>query len=83
MSVNLIIILKLFQAKKEIAQAIKLLDPTIKTAIDDTYKRVKDWHLKQKPKDIYYKDKLENNFITKIKLLEVLPVMYQEIYHQL
>ena len=42
--------------KKEIAKAIKQLDPKIKRAIDDTYKRVKDWHSKQKPKDIYYKD---------------------------
>ena len=49
-------------SKKEIATAIKLLDPSVKRAIDDTYKRVKDWHLKQKPKDIYYKDKLGNKF---------------------
>ena len=32
----------------------------IKKAIDDTYKRVRDWHLKHKPKDIFYKDKFKN-----------------------
>ena len=55
--------------KKEIAKAIKQLDPKIKRAIDDTYKRVKDWHSKQKPKDIYYKDKLGNKFYYKNKAL--------------
>ena len=53
---------KIIPSKKEIVEAIKLLDPSVKRAIDDTYKRVKDWHLKQKPKDIYYKDKLNNKF---------------------
>ena len=43
---------KIIPSKKEITEAIKLLDPSVKRAIDDTYKRVKDWHLKQKPKDI-------------------------------
>ena len=45
---------KIIPSKKEITEAIKLLDPSIKKAIDDTYNRVKDWHLKQKTKDIYY-----------------------------
>ena len=61
---------KIIPTKKEIAQAIKLLDPKIKTAIDETYKRVKDWHSKQKPKDIYYKDKLNNEFYYKHKAIE-------------
>ena len=56
-------------SKKEIATAIKLLDPSVKRAIDDTYKRVKDWHLKQKPKDIYYKDKLGNKFYYRNKAI--------------
>ena len=56
--------------KKEIAKAIKQLDPKIKRAIDDIYKRVKDWHSKQKPKDIYYKDKLGNKFYYKNKAIE-------------
>ena len=38
---------KIIPSKKEITQAIKLLDPKIKTAIDKTYQRVKDWHSKQ------------------------------------
>ena len=58
---------KIIPNKKEIAKAIKLLDPKIKIAIDDIYKRVKDWHSKQKPKDIYYKDKLNNKFYYKNK----------------
>ena len=53
---------KIIPNKKDIAKAIKLLDPKIKRAIDDICKRVKDWHSKQKPKDIYYKDKLNNKF---------------------
>ena len=60
---------KIIPSKKEIAVAIKLLDPKIKKAIDETYKRVKDWHLKQKPKDIYYKDKLNNKFYYKNKAI--------------
>lgn len=56
-------------SKKEIAKAIKLLNPEIKRAIDETYKRVKQWHLKQKPKDIFYKDKLSNKFYYKNKAI--------------
>ena len=52
--------LQIIPNKKSISKAIRLLDPKIKRAIDETYKRVKDWHLKQKPKDIYYKDNLNN-----------------------
>ncbi len=61
---------KIIPSKKEISKAIKLLDPKIKKAIDETLKRVKDWHLKQKPKDIYYKDKLNNRFYYKNKSIE-------------
>ena len=39
-------------SKKEVAKAIKLLNPEIKRAIDETFKRVKEWHSKQKPKDL-------------------------------
>lgn len=60
---------KIVPSKKEIAKAIKLLDPKIKKAIDETYKRVKVWHLKQKPKDILYKDKLSNKFYYKNKAI--------------
>ena len=60
---------KIIPSKKEIAKAIKLLDPKIKRAIDETYKRVKEWHSKQKPKDIYYKDKFSNKFYYKNKAI--------------
>jgi len=62
--------LKIIPSKKEIQKSIKSLDPKIKKAIDETYKRVRDWHLKQKPKDIYYKDKLNNKFYYKNKPIE-------------
>ena len=58
---------KIISSKKEILRAIKLLDPKIKRTIDETCKRVRDWHLKQKPKDIFYKDKLNNKFYYKNK----------------
>ena len=61
---------KIIPNKKEITEAIKLLEPSVKKAIDDTYKRVKDWHLKQKPKDIYYKDRLGNKFYYKNKAIK-------------
>ena len=54
---------------KDITKAIKLIDPKIKKAIDETCKRVKDWHVKQKPKDIFYKDKLNNKFYYKNKAI--------------
>ena len=56
-------------SKKEVAKAIKLLNPEIKRAIDETYKRVKEWHSKQKPKDIFYKDKFNNKFYYKNKAI--------------
>ena len=56
--------------EREILKTIRMLDPKIKQAINETCKRVKDWHLKQKPKDIYYKDKLNNKFYYKNKPIE-------------
>lgn len=61
---------KIIPNKDQILKAIRLLDPKIKRAIDDIYKRVKDWHSKQKPEDIYYKDKLNNKFYYKNKAIE-------------
>lgn len=58
---------KIISSKKEITEAIKLLDPSFKRAINETCKRVRDWHLKQKPKDIFYKDKFNNKFYYKNK----------------
>ena len=60
---------KIIPNKKEISKAIRLLDPKIKRTIDETCKRVRDWHLKQKPKDIFYKDKLKNKFYYKNKAI--------------
>ena len=60
---------KIIPNKKEILKAIKLLDPKIKKAIDETCKRVRDWHLRQKPKDIFYKDKFKNKFYYKNKAI--------------
>ena len=60
---------KIIPSKKEIKKAIKLLDPKIKKAIDETYKRVKEWHSKQKAKDIFFKDKFNNKFYYKNKAI--------------
>ena len=46
---------KIIPTKKEIDKAIKSLDPKVKKAIDQTYVRVKEWHKKQMPKDIFLK----------------------------
>ena len=62
--------LKIIPSKKEIQKSIRSLSPEIKKAIDETYKRVKDWHVKQKPKDIFYKDKLKNKFYYKNKAIK-------------
>ena len=60
---------KIIPNKKEIDKAIKSLDPKVKNAIDQTYARVKEWHKKQMPKDIYFKDKLNNKFYYKNKAI--------------
>ncbi len=61
---------KIIPSKKEITKAIRSLDPKIKKAIDNIYKRVKDWHLKQKPKDIFFKDRFDNKFYYKNKAIK-------------
>ena len=45
---------------KRINKAIKSLDPKIKKAIDFAYRRIYRFHLKQKTKNIYFKDNLNN-----------------------
>ena len=60
---------KITPNKKEIDEAIKSLDPKVKNAIDQTYARVKEWHKKQMPKNIYFKDKLNNKFYYKNKAI--------------
>ena len=54
---------------KDISRAIKSIDPKIKKAIDETCKRVRDWHVKQTPNDIFYKDNLGNKFYYKNKAI--------------
>ena len=44
---------------KEINNAIKFLDPKIKKAIDFALKRIFNFHIKQKKKNIYYKESLD------------------------
>ena len=61
---------KIIPSKKDISKAIKSINPKIKKAIDETCRRVKDWHLRQKPKDIFYKDKFNNKFYYKNKSIE-------------
>ncbi len=45
---------------KEMNNAIKLLDPKIKKAIDFAFKRIFNFHIKQKNKNILFKDSLNN-----------------------
>ena len=45
---------------KEINNAIKFLDPKIKKALDFALKRIFNFHIKQKNKNILYKDSLSN-----------------------
>ena len=61
---------RIIPSKKDISKAIKSINPKIKKAIDETCKRVKDWHLHQKPKDIFYKDKFNNKFYYKNKSID-------------
>ena len=60
---------KIIPTKKEIDKAVKSLDPKVKKAIDQTYARVKEWHKRQIPKDIFFKDKLNNKFYYKNKAI--------------
>ena len=60
---------KIIPTKKEIDKAIKSLDPKVKKAIDQIYARVKEWHKKQMPRDIFSKDKLNNKFYYKSKAI--------------
>ena len=48
---------------KEINNAIKFLDPKIKKAIDFALKRIFNFHIKQKNKNILYKDSLNNKYV--------------------
>ena len=60
---------RIIPSRKNISKAIKSINPKIKKAIDETCRRVKDWHLHQKPKDIFYKDNFNNKFYYKNKAI--------------
>ena len=53
---------KIIPSKNQIKKAIKSLDPKVKKAIDDAHKKIKEWHSKQKIRDIYYTDAWNNKF---------------------
>ena len=57
-------------SKKEINKAISSLNPKIKKSIDFAYKRIFNFHLKQKVKNIYYKDNFNNKLEYKYFPLE-------------
>ena len=56
--------------KKKIKDSIKLLDLKIKKAIDFSYNRILKFHLKQKVKNIFYKDNLNNKLYYKYLPIE-------------
>ena len=56
--------------KREIFESINELDPRIKVSIKEIFQRVKKWHSKQKPKDIFYVDESKNKFYYKNKPIE-------------
>ena len=51
---------KIKPSKKEITKVIKSLEPKIKKSIDFAYNRIFKYHMLQKPKNIHFKDKLNN-----------------------
>ena len=61
---------KIIISKKEINKAISSLNPKIKKSIDFAYKRIFNFHLKQKVKNIYYKDNFNNKLEYKYFPLE-------------
>ena len=50
----------IFSKPKEIQKQIKNLDKKVKKSIDLAYSRIFQFHSKQKVKNIFYKDKLQN-----------------------
>ncbi len=56
--------------KIKISQSIKSLDHKVKKAIDLAYNRIYKFHSKQKFKNIFFKDKLNNKFYYKYKPIE-------------
>jgi len=57
-------------SKKKISKNIKLLDLKVKKAIDLAYNRIYKFHSKQKFKNIFFKDNLNNRFNYKYKPID-------------
>ena len=55
----------IFSRPKEIQKQIKNLDKKVKESIDLAYSRILKFHSKQKVKNIFYKDKLQNKLSCK------------------
>tara|TARA_Y100000590_G_scaffold153223_1_gene175924 strand:- start:251 stop:1534 length:1284 start_codon:yes stop_codon:yes gene_type:complete len=60
--------------KKNIFHAVKLLDSKTKKAIDFAFKRIFEFHSKQKVYNIFHKDRLNNKFNYKYKAIESVAV---------
>ena len=60
----------IFLKPKEIKKQIKNLDKKVKKSIDLAYSRIFKFHSKQKVKNIYYKDKLQNKLVYKYLPIE-------------
>ena len=60
----------IFSKPKEIRKQIKNLDKKVKKSIDLAYSRIFKFHSKQKVKNIYYKDKLQNKLVYKYLPIE-------------
>jgi len=71
-------------SKDQIKKSIKNLDPKVKKAIDFAYKRIFNFHLKQKKKlEIFFIGiVMEINYNIKMFQLAPLDFMFQVIYHQ-
>ena len=60
----------IFSKPKEIQKQIKNLDKKVKKSIDLAYSRIFKFHSKQKVKNIFYKDKLQNKLGYKYKPID-------------
>jgi len=61
---------KIISKSKQIQRQIRSLDKKVKNSIDLSFNRILKFHLKQKVKNIYYKDKLKNKLNYKYIPLE-------------
>ena len=61
---------KLFFTKKELNKILKKIDPKIKRSIDLAYKRIKNFHLKQKFSSFTFKDQYKNELSYRYSSIE-------------